>query len=87
MNACEQRSGASAPAVTLMTSFFDMPQSVRAKGGPDRLGGSYPRRPLCPWEHPVSSLEIFFDSLLVLIAIATIWFAIFSVMKLYQGQR
>lgn len=25
VNACEQRSGASAPAVTLMTSFFAMP--------------------------------------------------------------
>ncbi|MDH6126305.1 hypothetical protein P3T39_003262 [Kitasatospora sp. GP82] len=36
---------------------------------------------------PVSSLEIFFDSLLALMAVLITWFAIFSVMKLYQGQR
>jgi hypothetical protein len=35
----------------------------------------------------VSSLEIFFDSLLALMAVLITWFAIFSVMKLYQGQR
>jgi hypothetical protein len=27
VKACEQRSGASAPAVTLITSFFDMTES------------------------------------------------------------
>jgi len=35
----------------------------------------------------VSGLEIFFESLLVLVAVLITWFAIFSVMKLYQGQR
>ncbi|GHH79507.1 hypothetical protein GCM10018781_57660 [Kitasatospora indigofera] len=39
------------------------------------------------WERPVSGLEIFFDSLLALMAVLITWFAIFSVMKLYQGQR
>ena len=38
-------------------------------------------------ERPVSGLEIFFDSLLVLMAVLITWFAFFSVMKLYQGQR
>lgn len=36
---------------------------------------------------PVSGLEIFFDGLLALMAVLITWFAIFSVMKLYQGQR
>lgn len=35
----------------------------------------------------MSGYEAFFTSLLVLMAVATTWFAIFSVMKLYQGQR
>lgn len=35
----------------------------------------------------MSGLEIFFESLLVLVAVLITWFAIFSVMKLYQGQR
>ncbi|TWE18948.1 hypothetical protein FB465_4049 [Kitasatospora atroaurantiaca] len=35
----------------------------------------------------MSGLEIFFDSLLALMAVLITWFAVFSVMKLYQGQR
>jgi hypothetical protein len=35
----------------------------------------------------VSSLEYFFDGLLIVIALAVVWFAVFSVKKLYQGQR
>lgn len=35
----------------------------------------------------MSGLEYFFDGLLVLMAVLITWFAIFSVMKLYQGQR
>lgn len=35
----------------------------------------------------MSGLELFFDCLLALIAVLITWFAIFSVMKLYQGQR
>lgn len=35
----------------------------------------------------MSGLEIFFESVLVLVAVLITWFAIFSVMKLYQGQR
>lgn len=35
----------------------------------------------------MSGLVIFFDSLLALMAVVITWFAIFSVMKLYQGQR
>lgn len=60
-----------------------------APGAADRLAGSYPCcRHMSPqWERPVSGLEIFFDSLLALMAVLITWFAIFSVMKLYQGQR
>lgn len=32
-------------------------------------------------------LEFFFSGLLVLMAVLITWFAIFAVMKLYQGQR
>ena len=32
-------------------------------------------------------LEIFFEGMLVAVAVLVTWFAIFSVMKLYQGQR
>lgn len=35
----------------------------------------------------MSNLELFFDSLLALMAVLIVWFAVFSVMKLYQGQR
>lgn len=35
----------------------------------------------------MSGLEIFFDGLLALMAVLITWFAVFSVMKLYQGQR
>ncbi len=55
----------------------------------DTLAGSYPcsRHSSPQWERPVSGLEIFFDGLLALMAVLITWFAIFSVMKLYQGQR
>ena len=33
------------------------------------------------------SLVHFFDALLVVMAVVIIWFAYFSVKKLYQGQR
>jgi len=63
-----------------------MPQRLRAKGPPDRLAPYHsPSNP--PLERTVSGLEIFFDSLLALMAVLITWFAIFSVMKLYQGQR
>jgi hypothetical protein len=32
-------------------------------------------------------LEYFFDALLVVMAVVIIWFAYYSVSKLYQGQR
>jgi hypothetical protein len=35
----------------------------------------------------MGGLEYFFISLLVVVGVAITWFAIFSVMKLYQGQR
>jgi hypothetical protein len=35
----------------------------------------------------MSGLEIFFDVLLAVMSIVIVWFAWFSVMKLYQGQR
>ena len=35
----------------------------------------------------MSGLEMFFDGLLALMAVLITWFAIFSVMKLYHGQR
>ena len=35
----------------------------------------------------MSGLEIFFITLLVIVALAIVWFAFFSVKKLYQGQR
>ena len=35
----------------------------------------------------MSGLEIFYDVVLGLMAVLIIWFAYFSVMKLYQGQR
>ena len=38
----------------------------------------------------MSSLEYFFDGLLIVIALAVVWFTVFtvfSVKKLYQGQR
>lgn len=35
----------------------------------------------------MTGLEWFFDGLLALMAVLITWFAIFSVMKLYQGQR
>lgn len=35
----------------------------------------------------MSGLELFFDILLGVVAVVIAWFAIFSVMKLYQGQR
>jgi hypothetical protein len=35
----------------------------------------------------VSGLELFFDCLLGIMAVVIVWFAIFSVSKLYQGQR
>ncbi|MBB4947570.1 cell division protein FtsL [Kitasatospora gansuensis] len=35
----------------------------------------------------MSGLEIVFTGLLVLVAVLVTWFAIFAVMKLYQGQR
>ncbi|MDH6141374.1 hypothetical protein P3T35_003391 [Kitasatospora sp. GP30] len=35
----------------------------------------------------MSGLEIFFDVLLAVMSIVIVWFAAFSVMKLYQGQR
>ncbi len=35
----------------------------------------------------MSALEIFFDTLLGVIAVAIVWFAYYSVTKLYQGQR
>ncbi|MDH6133864.1 hypothetical protein P3T37_003263 [Kitasatospora sp. MAA4] len=35
----------------------------------------------------MSGLELFYDGLLALMAVLITWFAIFSVMKLYQGQR
>jgi hypothetical protein len=35
----------------------------------------------------MSGLEIFFDTLLGVIAVAIVWFAYYSVTKLYQGQR
>jgi hypothetical protein len=33
------------------------------------------------------AMVYFFDTVLVLMAVLITWFAIFSVMKLYQGQR
>jgi hypothetical protein len=35
----------------------------------------------------MSGLEIFFDVLLGVMAVAIIWFAYYSVSKLFQGQR
>jgi hypothetical protein len=35
----------------------------------------------------MSGLEIFFDTLLALIAVAIVWFGYYAVSKLYQGQR
>jgi hypothetical protein len=35
----------------------------------------------------MSGLEVFFDVLLAVMSILIVWFAWFSVMKLYQGQR
>jgi hypothetical protein len=35
----------------------------------------------------MSGLEIFFDTLLGVIAVAIVWFAYYSITKLYQGQR
>lgn len=35
----------------------------------------------------MSGLEIVFEGLLILVAVLITWFAIFAVMKLYQGQR
>ena len=49
---------------------------------PPRLYPAYRRN----WECPVA-LEYFFDGLLALMAVLITWFAVFSVMKLYQGQR
>ncbi|SDT72785.1 hypothetical protein SAMN05216371_4363 [Streptomyces sp. TLI_053] len=56
-------------------------------GPPDRVSGSKIHTLSPPWEPPVSGLEIFFDGLLALMAVLITWFAVFSVMKLYQGQR
>ena len=35
----------------------------------------------------MSGLEYFFDGLLIVMALVIVWFAYFSVKKLYQGQR
>ncbi len=51
------------------------------------MSGSKIHHTVAAWEPPVSGLEIFFDGLLALMAVLITWFAIFSVMKLYQGQR
>ncbi|GAA2409376.1 hypothetical protein GCM10010256_37900 [Streptomyces coeruleorubidus] len=88
MNAWEHRSGASAPAVTLITSFFAIAGIVvrnrRAEGA--RVSWARPRAhirsPLK--EHPV---ELFFEILLVLVAVGVLAFAGLTVKKLYQGQR
>lgn len=53
----------------------------------DRVGASRIHHTVAAWEPTVSALEIFFDGLLALMAVLITWFAIFSVMKLYQGQR
>lgn len=53
----------------------------------DRVSASKIHHTVAAWEPPVSGLEIFFDGLLALMAVLITWFAIFSVMKLYQGQR
>ena len=52
----------------------------------DRLSGVVQPAYRRNWECPVA-LEYFFDGLLALMAVLITWFAIFSVMKLYQGQR
>ncbi|RKT16464.1 hypothetical protein BX285_0799 [Streptomyces sp. 1114.5] len=62
---------------------------LTATGGntPDRVSASKIHHSLSAWESPVTGLEWFFDGLLALMAVLITWFAIFSVMKLYQGQR
>jgi hypothetical protein len=72
-----------------MTSFFDMPPpyaDLATSPGrpPTRLGGGPFPSPRSP---RVSGLEYFFDGLLIVMALVIVWFAYFSVKKLYQGQR
>jgi hypothetical protein len=55
--------------------------------GPDRLAPSSSVRRHRTGSPTVSGLELFFDILLGVVAVVIAWFAIFSVMKLYQGQR
>ncbi|GHC30936.1 hypothetical protein GCM10010308_55750 [Streptomyces vinaceusdrappus] len=102
MNACEHRSGASAPAVTLITSFFAMAASygppLRPTGGRTSPSGPLPGRvswapALCPQRTHRTPLteehpvEIFFEALLVLVCVGVLAFAGLTVKKLYQGQR
>lgn len=61
--------------------------AVKAPSSTDRVSASKIHHTVAAWEPPVSGLEIFFDGLLALMAVLITWFAIFSVMKLYQGQR
>lgn len=53
----------------------------------DRVSASKIHHTVAALGAPVSGLEIFFDGLLALMAVLITWFAIFAVMKLYQGQR
>jgi hypothetical protein len=55
---------------------------------PDRLAPLPSVRSFSPnRERTMGGLEIFFDILLAVMSIVIVWFAAFSVMKLYQGQR
>ncbi|WP_146259006.1 hypothetical protein [Streptomyces tateyamensis] len=80
-----------------MTSFFDTPSAyaprvaaltVMGVSAPDRLAPLPSVRSFSPnRERTMGGLELFFDILLAVMSIVIVWFAAFSVMKLYQGQR
>ena len=90
-----QRSAASDPAVTLITSFFAMAAwyAPRAHGPaamtrrarrPTKLGSGCAARPA---HRGAPVLEAFFEALLALVCVAVLAFIWLAVSKLYEGQR
>ncbi|GAA1901109.1 hypothetical protein GCM10009753_33480 [Streptantibioticus ferralitis] len=88
MNACEHRSGASAPAVTLITSCLVTQLTLRRRAArPPRRLDSDPVRKSAACPRSTNVLEVFFEALLALVVVAVIAFTGLSVKKLFQGQR